>query len=86
MLDAADLVLVMEPSHRSLVLNIQPLADTRTLLLGELAGLSGRDAAVPDPFGGPAESYRRTFQRLETLIRGGRGRLLEIVARKAGRT
>jgi protein-tyrosine-phosphatase len=85
-LDAADLVLVMEPAHRSLVLGIHPVADTKTLLLGELAGLSGPDAAVPDPFGGPVDSYRRTFQRLESLIRNGRSRLGEIVARRAGRS
>ena len=85
-LENADLVLVMEPAHRSNVLGIQPLADTKTMLLGELAGLSGRDAAVPDPFGGPVDSYRRTFQRLESLIQAGRPRLLELVARKAARS
>jgi protein-tyrosine phosphatase len=85
LLDGADLVLVMEPGHRSTVLGIHPLADTKTMLLGELSGLSGREAAVPDPFGGPIESYRRTFQRLSTLLRDGLPRLLEIAAKRAGR-
>ena len=86
LLDSADLVLVMEPAHRSLVLDIHPRADTKTLLLGELAGLAGREAAVPDPYGGPVESYRRTFQRLDSFIRGGLPRLLDIVARRADRS
>ncbi|MFN8178283.1 MAG: low molecular weight protein arginine phosphatase [bacterium] len=83
LLDAADLVLVMEPAHRSVVLGVRPTADTKTLLLGELSGKQGRDASVPDPFGGPIESYRRTFQRLDTLIREGLPRLFEMAERKA---
>lgn len=86
LLDEADLVLVMEPGHRSSVLGILPQADTKILLLGELSGLSGRDAAVPDPFGGSIDSYRRTFHRVSTLVRDGLPRLLEIAARRAGRT
>ena len=85
-LDESDLVLVMEPAHRSLVLGLHPVADTRTMLLGELSGLAGHEAAVPDPHGGPVDSYRRTFRRLETLIENGLPRMLEIVARKADRT
>jgi protein-tyrosine-phosphatase len=85
MLEEADLVLVMEPGHRSSVLGIHPQADTKTMLLGDLAGLSGRDAAVPDPFGGSIDSYRRTFHRLSTLLRDSLPRLLEIAARRAGR-
>jgi len=83
--DAADVVLVMEPAHRSMILGERPTADTKTLLLGELSGRQGREASVPDPFGGPIDSYRRTFQRLETLIRDGLPRLLEMAARKAER-
>ncbi len=48
-LDAADLVLVMEPGHRTGVLNLSPLADTKTYLLGEVSGKTGAEAAVPDP-------------------------------------
>jgi len=84
-LDEADLVLVMEPAHRSIVLGVHPVADTKTMLLGELSGLAGREAAVPDPFGGPVDSYRRTFRRLETLIGDGLPRLLEVAARRPAR-
>jgi protein-tyrosine-phosphatase len=78
LLDEADVVLVMEPGHRTGVLNLAPQADTKTLLLGELSGRTGRDAAVADPFGGNADSYRRTFRKIETLIREGLPRLREL--------
>jgi protein-tyrosine-phosphatase len=71
LLDRADLVLVMEPGHRSGVLGLSPVADTKTKLLGELAGLRGADAAVADPFGGTLDSYRRTFAKIEKLVRAG---------------
>jgi protein-tyrosine phosphatase len=86
MLEEADLVLVMEPGHRSSVLGVHPQADMKTMLLGELSGLTGRDAAVPDPFGGSIDSYRRTFVRLSTLLRDGLPRLLEAATRRADRT
>jgi protein-tyrosine phosphatase len=84
MLDRADLVLVMEPAHRSGVLGASPQADTRTRLLGEMAGYGGGDAVVPDPFGGTIDSYRRTYDRIERMIRGGLPRILELAARSAG--
>ena len=84
LLDAADLILVMELAHRSGVLGHSPLADTRTFLLGELAGRDSSDAAVPDPFGGSIDSYRRTYHRLDTMIREALPRILELAAKKTG--
>jgi protein-tyrosine-phosphatase len=81
-IEEADLVLVMEPGHRSGVLGLSPLADTKTYLLGELAGAAGADAVVGDPFGGSIESYRRTFRKIDTLIRDA---LKPIQALAAGR-
>jgi len=78
LLEAVDCVLVMEPVHRSGVLGVSPQADTKTFLLGELAGRSGQDAPIPDPFGGPIESYRRTFEKIQTFIRDAIPRLLEM--------
>ena len=71
LLERADLVLVMEPGHRSGVLGLSPVADTKTKLLGELAGFQGPDAVVADPFGGTLDSYRRTFQKIEKFVREG---------------
>lgn len=82
LVDHADLILVMEPGHRSAVLGLSPQADTKTLLLGELAGEEGPQAAVPDPFGGTPEAYQRTYRRLEELILAGLGRVVEMARRK----
>lgn len=79
----ADCVLVMEPVHRSGVLGVSPQADTKTHLLGEVAGRIAREAAVPDPFGGPIESYRRTYEKIQTFIRDAAPRLAEMAARRA---
>jgi protein-tyrosine-phosphatase len=78
MIEHADLVLVMEPAHRPAVLSLSPRADLRTLLLGSLAGASGAAAAVPDPFGGSLESYRRTYTKIEQFLREGMERILEL--------
>lgn len=80
--DQADAILVMEPVHRSGVLGISPVADTRTYLLGDLGGRTGREAAVPDPFGGPIDSYRRTFDRIQTFITDALPRLREMAERR----
>jgi protein arginine phosphatase len=82
LLEAADCVLVMEPVHRSGVLGVSPQSDTRTFLLGEMAGRHGREATVPDPFGGPIESYRRTFEKIQAFIRDATPRLLEMSERR----
>jgi len=82
MLDEADIVLVMEPGHRSAVLGLSPQADLKTRLLGELGGSHGPDAAVPDPFGGSGEAYRRTFRRLEEMILAGMDRIRELAEKK----
>jgi protein-tyrosine-phosphatase len=76
--ERADLVLVMEPAHRPAVLSLSPLADMRTQLLGQLAGTTGAEAAVPDPFGGSLESYRRTFRRIDEFLRDGMDKILEL--------
>ena len=75
LLDRADLVLVMEPGHRSGVLGLSPVADMKTKLLGELAAFRGADAAVADPFGGTLDSYRRTFAKIEKFVRAGLPRM-----------
>jgi protein-tyrosine-phosphatase len=82
LVENADLILVMEPAHRSAVLGLAPQADTKTLLLGELAGEEGPQAAVPDPFGGSPEAYQRTYRRLAELIHASLGRLAEMARRK----
>jgi protein-tyrosine-phosphatase len=81
--DGADLIVVMEPAHRSAVLGLVPTADTKTHLLGELAGEDGARAAVPDPFGGDAATYRRTFRRIDELLAAARDTIAELARRKS---
>ncbi len=78
LIERASLILVMEASLRPAVLSLSPRADTRTQLLGKLAGASGPDAGVPDPFGGSLESYRRTYRQIDRFLRDGMEKILEI--------
>jgi protein-tyrosine phosphatase len=78
----ADLILVMEAAHRSAVLGLSPQADTKTFLLGELAGREDSDAVVPDPFGGGTEMYRRTFRRIGELLDDALERVVAMARRK----
>jgi hypothetical protein len=42
------------------------------------------EAAVPDPFGGNADSYRRVFKKIEMLIGEGFDRIRELARDSAG--
>ncbi len=88
LIERADVLVVMEPSHRPGVLSLSPRADTRTQLLGALAGATGPEASVPDPFGGSLESYRRSYRRIDRFLHDGMERILEIARSRAdaGRT
>ncbi len=76
--EEADLILVMEPSHRDVVLRLAPEAADRTHLLRVFGGVgSEADAAVRDPFGGSAERYRQVYREIREAIEGGLPRLLD---------
>jgi protein-tyrosine-phosphatase len=68
MLDEADVVLVMEESHRRSIFYLAPAHLRKVLLLTELVG--GHDD-VEDPYGGPIEGYVNTAGQLEGLIDAG---------------
>lgn len=67
LIDRADLVLVMEPRHRTDVLNLVPSADERVHVLTALAPGRGLEG-IRDPFGGSIEEYRRCFEELRDVI------------------
>ena len=69
----ADVVLVMEESHRRSIFYLTPQYLGKVYLLSELAG---RHDDVADPFGRPAEAYERTVALLEGLIDTGMPKLL----------
>ncbi|MGQ9557635.1 MAG: low molecular weight protein arginine phosphatase [Desulfurispora sp.] len=62
-----DLVLTMTRQHRQQVLALCPEAAGRVYTLAQYA--AGRDADVPDPFGGDRELYRQTARQLAELVR-----------------
>lgn len=76
LVDWADLILVMSPSHRHAVARLGG-AD-KAALITEFE--EGDARPVDDPFGGDAGTYRRTFRRLEMAIAALLGRLETIVA------
>ena len=80
MVEESDLVLVMSPSHLARVLQLG--GEGRVALIGAFAdgGEGVLEASVPDPFGGDAEEYRRTFRALEEMVRRSLDRIAPVVA------
>ncbi len=66
--DAADLILVMAPSHLTRVHELSPSANAH-LLAGFTTGLQ-RDDPIQDPFGGDLHAYRETADELEVELGG----------------
>jgi len=76
LVDWADLILVMSPSHRNAVARLG--GGEKTALITEFE--EGEARPVDDPFGGDPGTYRRTFRRLESAISALLERLETIVA------
>jgi protein-tyrosine-phosphatase len=74
MLERADVVLVMEESHRRSIFYLAPKHLHKVLLLTELMRAH---ADIDDPYGGPIEGYVNTAARLEALIDAGLPGLLQ---------
>lgn len=75
LIDWADLILVMGPSHLSALVQVGP---EKTALVTEFG--EGRARAIRDPFGGDADDYRRTFNELERAVDALLDRLEPILA------
>ena len=69
----ADLVVVMDQSHRALVAKLYPSALPKTLYLGALAPTLAEGPIMPDPYGRPdavfESCYRRIDRALEELVK-----------------
>lgn len=63
MVRSADLVLCMEPIHRSLLVAGTPQAAGRVRLLGHWQG-----AVIPDPVGGEAHEHRRCLELIDACL------------------
>jgi protein-tyrosine phosphatase len=78
LVDWADLVLGMSPSHLWAVEQLGG-EDRATLLSDFAAGHEGGAHAIPDPFGLDAAAYEETIGELDRLIRAALDRLAPIL-------
>jgi protein-tyrosine phosphatase len=67
-LSLAELVLVMEESHRRSLFHLSPGDLAKVYLLSEMVG--GNDD-ISDPMGGEYQDYLETFRLLESIIEAG---------------
>jgi protein-tyrosine phosphatase len=64
LIDAADIVLVMDKRHVSAIHAQAPHARGKTFLLGRWQG----DRAVPDPYGKPKAEFSRTYDMVGEAV------------------
>jgi protein-tyrosine-phosphatase len=67
-LQAADLLLCMEPGHVSFINTFYPWHSERVALLGAWPGKPKRKSAVQDPIGGSLGLYRKIFSIIDSHI------------------
>lgn len=78
LLEWADLILAMSPSHVDVLLASG--AGEKVALLGDFAaGEEGRGRPVSDPFGGSEQRYEETFRELEGLVSAALDRLTPLI-------
>jgi protein-tyrosine phosphatase len=64
LINAADIVLVMDRRHKSAVLAQAPHARGKTFLLGRWQD----ETAVPDPYGKPRQAFEHAFRMIDTAV------------------
>lgn len=74
LLKQADLVLVMEESHRKSIFYLAPQLLSKVFLLSEMAAMHDD---IDDPFGGTIYEYRETADQLVELIDRGLPRIFK---------
>ena len=75
---AADLILVMEPSHNLLLAREFPFAKSRSILLGAFALRKGYPLVIEDPYAKSDEVFDACFTQLDFAIHG----LVDILKRE----
>jgi len=68
MVDASDLILVMEKAHEERVLPLAPEAKNRVFLLKEFAKIDDSTLDIEDPMGKTLEFYARTLAKIKEAI------------------
>jgi protein-tyrosine-phosphatase len=77
LVDWADLILAMSPSHLRAIARLG--GEARMALLPDFAAESATGAVVPDPYGGDEAVYEETFKELGRLVAGAMDRLEPIL-------
>jgi protein-tyrosine phosphatase len=72
LLSAFDLILVMEQGHQEALRVEFPEVKDRVHLL---AGMTGEDFTIPDPYGGTIETYRALTEELADVLQRGLPRI-----------
>lgn len=68
MLDRADAVVVFDRSHLRRLRRVAPEHARRAVLLGDLDPRWAGRRGIPDPYGEPVDTFRRTFDRIERCL------------------
>jgi protein-tyrosine phosphatase len=68
MVDAHDLIVALDSNHRWVLRQLAPDAIAKIRLLGSFDPAAGAGWDVPDPVGGDAGDYERTFRLIEAAI------------------
>ncbi|MEA3489465.1 MAG: low molecular weight protein arginine phosphatase [Candidatus Omnitrophota bacterium] len=63
----ADMILVMEPEHKTRILNMVPGIETKVHYLGEF-NPNRVDIIIPDPIGRPLAFYRASFRLIREAV------------------
>ncbi len=81
LLEAADLVLVMDVDQRRRIVAARPALAGRTVLLGDLDPRPITTRAIPDPVNQPVEAFRSCYARVERCSRALSGLWSDAAAR-----
>jgi protein-tyrosine-phosphatase len=75
LVDAYQLILVMERGHKEALRLEFPTAGDRIFLLSEMIG---QDFSIPDPVGGPFEEYQGTAREIDAILERGMNKILRL--------
>ena len=64
----ADLILVMEPSHRQALVSRYPESSDKVVVLRHFAQYGSRKRGINDPYGPNLEAYRFCFQDIKECV------------------
>ncbi len=81
LLEAADLVLVMDSGQRRQIVALRGALAGRTVLLGDLDPQPITRRAIPDPVDQPVEAFRASYARIERCTRALSGLWRDAAAR-----